>query len=140
MAKNPKPGGSDARGKTHREKLVDDIFLQPWFVPLKTAAAMRHLLTESYFHKMRYYFDDWGCLICRRKSVLYGSNGMCYRCVQRTEKRLFFCLQKRHVPTSARREPISFGRVTTARMLLSDLVHPNSSVKVPRKLRTLGHG
>ena len=29
---------------------------------------------------MRYYFEDYGCLKCGKKNVLYQSNGLCESC------------------------------------------------------------
>jgi hypothetical protein len=106
-----------------QQRLVNDIFLQPWFVPRETAHAIRRLLTDAYFRKMRCYFDDWGCLACGESGLLYESNGMCCRCVQRIQKRLFWSLQKRGtVSLSSRTEPSSLAPVKLARILLGDLV------------------
>ena len=52
----------------HDEKvLLDDIFLQPWFLPWKTASSIRTLLPADHRHKMRFYFEDYGCLKCGKK-------------------------------------------------------------------------
>src|SRR5580658_2818299 len=48
-------------------QLLDEIFVQPWFVDRRTAAAIRHLIPDHVFRKMRLYFDDWGCLVCRSR-------------------------------------------------------------------------
>jgi hypothetical protein len=106
-----------------RRKLTGDIVLQPWFVDVKTARSIRHFLPPAFFHKMRYYFEDWGCLVCKRRNVPYASNGMCRTCVQRTQKRLFFCLQTRHLPNDVPTpRPDNLDRVNSARKLLSDLI------------------
>ena len=52
----------------HDEKvLFENIFLQPWFLPLKTASEIRALLPADHRHKMRFYFEDYGCLKCGKK-------------------------------------------------------------------------
>jgi hypothetical protein len=114
-------------------KLLAQTFLQPWFLPQNVAISIRAVLPPWYFHKMRIYFDDWGCLVCGEGSM-YGSNGMCTRCVQRIEKRLLVSLSSRH-PQSvpARLEPQNFSPVKAARMLLSDLLPNRESRK--RKMR-----
>src|SRR5438477_12164310 len=69
--------------------LLDDIFLQPWFLSLKTANEIRVLLPTDHRHKMRFYFEDYGCLKCGKKGVRYGSNAMCKPCVQQVKLRFF---------------------------------------------------
>ena len=105
-------------------KLLDDIFVQPWFVDRDTAAAIRHIIPEHVFRKMRLYFDDWGCLVCRSKGRPYGANGMCNLCTTRIHKRLAGCLKKRGLPIGIPNEELMTGddRVRSAKMLLSDLV------------------
>jgi|SRR5580658_235012 hypothetical protein len=104
-------------------QLLDEIFVQPWFVDRRTAAAIRHLIPDHVFRKMRLYFDDWGCLVCRSRRRNYGTNGMCHLCVTRIQKRLVGCLQKRGLPTGTPNEEVMTGddRVRSAKVLLSDL-------------------
>ena len=54
--------------------------LQPWFLPKPLSWKIRRMLPNDYWRKMRYYFDDYGCLRCGRKSVPYGVNGFCRVC------------------------------------------------------------
>lgn len=108
--------------KLDKQKLISEVFLQPWFIDLKTARAVRKILPMDWFHKMRYYFDDYGCMICRNRDVLYQSNGMCRKCTDRVQKRFIRSLAKRHVPVTLKIKPDSLGRVNIARMLLSDLI------------------
>ncbi len=79
---------------------------------------------QDVFHKMRYYFEDWGCLICKSKKRPHVSNGMCGQCAARIQKRLFWCLQRRGISSPERDTPdIPNGedRVRSATTLLSDL-------------------
>lgn len=112
--------------------LFDDIFLQPWFVSKEIASAICHLIPDTFLSKMRFYFEDWGCLVCGKKNGTYMSNGMCSRCVNRIRQRLLSSLERRGVKTSERsvtEETTGEERVRSARTLLRDLVrrewHPN---------------
>lgn len=114
-----------SRVSAHRRRvLLDDIFLQPWFIDFETGCAIRRLLPEACFRKLRFYFDDWGCMICRKKKVAYGCNGMCSTCTQRIQKRLFSCLQKRGLQQIGLSpcQQSEYDRVRGAKTLLSDLV------------------
>ncbi len=106
--------------------LADEIFLQPWFLDRRRAEAIRRMVPDHFVHKMRFYFEDWGCLVCDSKRRRYGSNGMCHVCTHRIQKRLFECLKGRHVRTEkappSTRLMDEIARVRSARMLLSDLV------------------
>lgn len=112
--------------KRSRFESVDEVFLQPWFLDWHRAAAIRRMVPDHFLHKMRFYFEDWGCLVCGSKRRRYGSNGMCHVCIHRVQKRLFDCLKKRHVTTDeahrSTRLMDEVARVRSARVLLSDLV------------------
>lgn len=73
----------------------EDIFLQPWYMPRPVSLQMRKILPSIHLAKMRYYFDDHGCLRCERRDVLYGSNGMCENCSATVRGRLANCLNRR---------------------------------------------
>lgn len=73
----------------------EDIFLQPWYMPKPVSLQMRKILPSIHLAKMRYYFDDHGCLRCERRNILYGSNGMCENCSVIVRGRLASCLEKR---------------------------------------------
>ena len=120
-------------------ELFDDVFLQPWFLNGAKASAIRRLLPKNFQSRMRFYFDDWGCMICGTKRGLHMSNGMCRRCVDRVRRRLLSSLERRG---SEKIEHLSPDRMTGeervryAQTLLSDLV--KSDWKPPRmKLRRM---
>lgn len=66
---------------------VDDVLLQPWFLPKRIADAIRAIVPISYRSRMRYYFEDYGCMICGKESI-YHSNGMCLRCFKTVLSRI----------------------------------------------------
>jgi hypothetical protein len=97
----------------------EDVSLQPWFLPKDISLQIRMLLPHIHLTKMRYYFDDHGCLRCEKRDVLYGSCGMCESCCATVRRRLQTCLKKRLKAvgvTSSRREtghfvdPVSAAR------------------------------
>jgi hypothetical protein len=81
--------------KTQRGLLNDDVFLQPWFVPKEVYLQIRRLLPNIHLAKMRYYFEDYGCLKCGERKSLYGSNGLCERCNVVIRGRLVRSLKRR---------------------------------------------
>jgi hypothetical protein len=112
--------------RKRQESLLNDIFLQPWFLDKRCAAAIARMVPDTFRDKMRFYFDDWGCLICKTKTRRYGSNGMCQICVRRIQKRLLLCLRKRagksSIPSPTKKPAVEVERVASARILLRDLV------------------
>ena len=114
-----------ASGKCRSQSLPSaDLLLQPWFLDKKRSSAIRRMMPEFFIHKMRFYFQDWGCLVCSSKKRRYASNGMCNLCAIRIQKRLCRCLQKRalkapeHSPTVLGARQVD--RVRIAKTLLSD--------------------
>jgi hypothetical protein len=73
----------------------DELFLQPWFVPKDVYAEIRRILTPSQMLKMRYYFEDYGCLKCGELNAHYGSNGFCRSCSIIVRARIALCLKRR---------------------------------------------
>ena len=109
--------------------LLEDVFLQPWYLPLKTANAIRELLPREHRHKMRFYFDDYGCVKCSKQGVRYGSNGMCKVCVQQVKLRLLWAIKRRWTHKTRQQPPRSFKRVEEAQRLLRDLVRPQAAAR-----------
>jgi hypothetical protein len=114
--------------KRDRE-LLDEIFLQPWFLPQSTAFAIRRILPPEHRHRMRFYFDDYGCLKCGKANVPYGSNGLCKLCMQQVKLRLFFAIKRRWTAASPENLPRTFKRIADAQRLLKDLVDSRSRKK-----------
>lgn len=62
--------------------------LPPMFVTIKLRKAIEKLLPVEHHKRLRLYFDTYGCLGCRRKTMIYGANGFCKPCLGTIEKRL----------------------------------------------------
>jgi hypothetical protein len=71
----------------------DELFLQPWFLSRPIYEAVRCLLPPSQMQKMRYYFDDYGCLKCGNLDALYFSNGLCRGCSINSRARVALALK-----------------------------------------------
>jgi len=82
------------RGKRHLP-MDEELFLQPWFLSRPVHDTLRRLLPPSQMLKMRYYFDDFGCLRCQSQTAMYRSNGMCTSCFILIHSRVIGCLRKR---------------------------------------------
>jgi tetratricopeptide (TPR) repeat protein len=103
--------------------------MQPWFLPRKLGLAIRDLLPPEHRHKMRYYFEDYGCLVCGKKDVPYGSNTMCRPCATGAKYRFFFAMKRRWdaAPAISRGRPMKRDRMMEAQRLLRDLVSAQRS-------------
>jgi integrase-like protein len=132
---------------------AEEVFLQPWFLDHEHAAAVRSVVSDHFVHKMRFYFEDWGCLVCGSRKRRCGANGMCHICIIRILKRLVGCLKKCRIGAeSPLRGPTTelmneIARVRSAKMLLADIVSGNwmpirsrlsNSVRRPRSRNSPG--
>jgi len=126
-----------SRPKGRRSKLSDDVLLQPWFLPKKTAFAILRLLPPGYRQRMLSYFADYGCLRCNHRNVLYGSNGLCERCKITIQWRLVRCVRRRLngrvQPPPASEPNKDMVRMEQARDLLRDLA--TNKLKGPASYR-----
>lgn len=115
----------------HDRNLLEDIFLQPWFLPRDTAFAIKRILPPEHRHKMKFYFDDYGCLRCKKRQITYGSNGLCKPCMQEVKLKLFFAIKRRWTAASPENRPRTFQRMADAQRLLVDLI-PEKRRSPPR--------
>lgn len=116
--------------RTQQDRLLDKIFLQPWFLPDSTARAILRLVPPLFVHKMSAYFEDYGCLKCGTRKAPHRSNALCGTCNQIVKQQFAASLKKRALSVE-RSLPMPFNRVEDARRLLSDLV-PQSRRPGPR--------
>jgi hypothetical protein len=104
----------------------DQVFLLPWYLPKDVYLAVRRILPNIHISKMRYYFEDYGCMRCERRDVLYRTNGLCEQCNTIVRWRLTQCLKKRlgavGIPTQS--EAADVGRaLKLAQHLLKPFRH-----------------
>jgi hypothetical protein len=109
--------GADAK------RAIWEVALQPWFIPKDLSWKVRRMLPHEYRRKMRYYFDDFGCLRCGRKSSRYGCNGFCRKCYELVLARMGFALGRRQkVGAKQQYSGKMLRRVADANALLRDLI------------------
>lgn len=130
MARNPKKnhkmGKSDQTLTKSPSFSPDELMFQPWFLPKRVAFAIRALAPPDYHLKMRHFFDDYGCMICK-KDHDYGSNGMCRPCCMSARKKLARSVRIRLKPKSQRRFALSLIRqANLAKKLLRRFSPENS--------------
>lgn len=73
---------------------LDQVLLQPWFLPKRVALKIHGLIPLMFWKKMRYFFDDYGCMVCGEDGV-YHSCGMCVQCYARVRQRLARSIKRR---------------------------------------------
>lgn len=83
------------RNRKRQRWTAEDLLLQPWFLPTRTARLIKNLLPPDFRQRLRDYFDDYGCLRCRRRKVPYQSNGMCRRCAIGVFHRMYASANRR---------------------------------------------
>jgi hypothetical protein len=71
----------------------DSIF-QPWFQTKTITDEIRKHQTVTEKDKWSYYFEKWGCVLCRTKKRAHYGLGLCYRCRCRTYSRLAAILRE----------------------------------------------
>src|SRR5882757_7326056 len=108
--------------KAHRNPAMSEDVLQPWFLPRALSRKIRGMVPNDYWRKMRYYFDDYGCLKCERKSVPYGINGLCRVCYKLILHRIAFALgSRKKMGVKSQYSAQHLRRIAYAHKLLRDL-------------------
>lgn len=110
---------------TSRQNPISGALLQPWFLDRETAVAVQRLIPRKYFFRMRWYFEDFGCLACGRKNRVYHSNGFCLQCFSLVSQRMVACMKRRKRLLKNHENSISrhnyLARAEEAQKLLGDL-------------------
>ena len=108
----------------------DQVFMLPWFLPKQTYLAVRHILPNIHIAKMRYYFEDYGCMRCERRDVWYRTNGPREKCNAIVRWRLTHCLKKRLAEVGVGSTPLARKAVTGRGFSLAqDLLKPFRRVR-----------
>lgn len=98
------------------------VLFQPWFLPSRVAFAIHRLVPPDFYNKMRYVFDDYGCMICGRRSD-YHSNGMCRLCSSRVRSKIVkSALRHSKAKSNRRLDLILFRQQRLATELLARFV------------------
>ncbi len=79
--------------------------LQPFMQTREVSNEIRKNQNVIETLKFKYYFEDWGCLICETKDAPHQSLGMCQRCYGRIASRMKRALQRASAERSQFEEP-----------------------------------
>jgi len=106
--------------------------MQPWFLPMDVFVEIRRILPNVHLSKMRYHFEDYGCLRCSSRDALYGSNGLCERCSVLIRGRVKSVLKRRLKNVGVVDSEYDFSAalgdgMTSARSLLRELTSRRSA-------------
>jgi len=101
--------------------IADKVLLEPWFLPKRVAFAIHSVVPPAFWNKMRYFFEDYGCMICKQQSK-HHSNGMCRLCRERIRKKLTQSIKRRSRDRSKQRlDIVLFRQEKLAKRLLGNL-------------------
>jgi hypothetical protein len=113
-------------------RVAEEVLLQPWFLPRRVAFAIHGLIPPDFHLKMRYFFDDYGCMICGKRSN-YHSNAMCGRCGETVRKKLIASVMRRSKSRSNRRLDLAlFRQQSLAKSLLGRFAPASRNVTKTR--------
>jgi hypothetical protein len=103
--------------------LGETVLFQPWFLPQHIAFTIHGLVPKHFWNKMRYFFDDYGCMICGT-DLRYHSNGMCRICYVRIRKKIMLSVKRRsRSDPHDRLDLVLFRQTKLARKLLAGFSH-----------------
>jgi hypothetical protein len=129
----------NARRSLPERITTDDLLLQPWFLPLRIARAMRSLLPPDFRKRLHDAFDDYGCLRCGRTNVPYRSHGMCDKCIMTIAHKVYTAASRRSKERMARRYGKEFvSNERHAKRLLRGLASQAKQSPKRRKMVDLG--
>jgi hypothetical protein len=111
--------------------IADKVLLEPWFLPQRVAFAIHSVVPPAFWNKMRYFFEDYGCMICKQQSK-HHSNGMCRLCRDRIRRKLTQSIKRRSRDRSNRRLDIVLLRQEKlAKRLLGKFSPPRAPSPAP---------
>jgi hypothetical protein len=100
-------------------RIGDTVIFRPWFLPQRIGFAIHSLVPPFLGDKMRYFFDDYGSMICGTGTG-YHSNGMCRICYGRIRKKVMLGVRRRSTPhPNQRLDLMLFRQEKLARKLLA---------------------
>ncbi len=118
-----------------RLNVRNELLFQPWFLPKRITYKIHGLMPPQYWKKMRYYFEDWGCIVCESEGR-YHSNGMCVRCFVKTSGRLKQSMRRhsKSVGPNQRLDLELFRQEKLAKKLLADFRDSNGASRGRRMI------
>ena len=115
---------ADESGEEEDRLFANTVVFQPWFLPQRVGFAIRSLVPPEFWSKMRYFFEDYGCMICGCTTG-YHSNGMCRLCYSRIRKKVTLSVKRRSRSNPRQRLDLAlFRQQKTAVNLLKGFANP----------------
>jgi hypothetical protein len=96
-----------------------------WFGSSKIRYKIRRLLPPEYLKRFPLYFEQYGCIHCKRRDVPHCANGLCAACnalIRLRFDRIGKRLSREKRPLKSERASIYLRKVSSARDLLLDIL------------------
>lgn len=123
-AKRKRTESDDHRTFTKEE--VADAAWQPWLLPKEVSQRIIRLIPPGYRKRFRFYFEDFGCMSCRRKDVVYRTLGFCEICHSKITERMRLSMRRHRkklgVTKASPRVRWYIDHVNQAEKLLADFL------------------
>jgi hypothetical protein len=108
------------RGRTVSEN--DSIC---WFGSREVFHKIRKFMPPEYFRRFPLYFQQYGCIHCKRRDVPHCANGLCSACsalIRLRFDRIGKRLNREKHPAKSERAAAYIRKVSSARQLLEDIL------------------
>jgi len=109
-------------GRGHTGNKDDSII---WFGSKEIRRKLRRSLPPEYFNRFPLYFQQYGCIHCKRRNVPHCANGLCAACsalIRLRFDRIGKRLSREKQPPKSERATVYLRKVTSARQLLEDML------------------
>lgn len=85
---------STVRKSSNRSPVLE-VLLQPWFLDVETAQTVQKMIPRKFFSRMRWFFDDFGCVRCGKRNLEYAGSGFCVNCHARVARYILESMKRR---------------------------------------------
>jgi hypothetical protein len=123
--------------KNRRRSDMEMQFLLPCLLTKRAYLAMRSIVPRDFQRRMRYYYDDHGCLRCGFHRGPHKANGFCLRCCSLVTTRLKRCHDRRKNRKQSRYAQDLLSKGHQAKALLKDLLQWKGSDPTVIRTKTL---
>jgi len=106
----------------HKGRTYNSIF---WFGSRELFHKIRRSMPPEYFKRFPLYFEQYGCIHCKRRDVPHCANGLCSACsvlIRLRFDRIGKRLSREKQPIKPERATLYMRKVSSARHLLEDLL------------------
>jgi len=96
-----------------------------WFGSDEIRFKIRRLLPPEYLRRFPLYFEQYGCIHCKRRDVPHCCNGLCSACsalIRLRFDRISKRLSQEKQPAKSERATLYLRKVSSARQLLEDVL------------------